>query len=376
MDPAVALAVAQLTREQAVLDARNDLWELRYRAVEAGRERSREITKTSRIDPRTGEIRYNPAGRLLRDWYFHVYLNTLRANLGDPAVVVDAQQVEDTAGILRRLRGADGLVALRVVAVIRDTAIDDAAQAASRIVDHLTGVAMRRAILHAPDDRFAGDQLAIHVTRHWYQHCYDDHIHGATRSRHPLAEVTDAQSSEVADALAAGQARLLIGADGLPLVTAHGTIMSQLDRDLATGHAGLVPPISSDSEQGGDLTGTLRQQVTSTWAALGDADRVHWLRAVGVPRPPIHISWDALTGELQTRIIGLYLDTHQSGQIAVPFQAEPIPGDPRQAAMRMFGHRQHLSTADLPAATADTPTVPSDHSGVAPAEVHSQRLTS
>ena len=104
MDIAVAEATVRATREQATADARDDLRELSRRAVEAGRDRSRRIIKTSRIDPRTGELRYNPAGRLLRDWYFHVYLNTLRRNLGEPAATIDAQQVEDTTSLLRRLR--------------------------------------------------------------------------------------------------------------------------------------------------------------------------------------------------------------------------------------------------------------------------------
>lgn len=350
----VADITAQVTREQAVHDARNDLWELRKRAVESGRDRSREIAKTTRIDTRTGELRYNPAGRLLRDWYFHVYLNTLRANLGEPAIAIDAQQVEDTTGILRRLRDAHGVAALKVVAVIRDTAADDAAHAAADIVDHLTTVAARRAILHAPDDRFDGNPLAIHVTRHWYQHCYNDHLYGATRTRHPLADVTDGQQHEVARTLASGQARRIIGDDGIPLVTAQGTTLTQRDRDLAAGLAGLISPIT-DPGHHTDPNLPLSGRVTRTWAELGHDERAQWLQTAGTHHMSADTGWSALPGDIQAKIIRLYLDTHQADQVPALFQGARIDGDPGQVAATMFNHPHLLKTSSLAAGTTTDP---------------------
>ena len=165
MDLAVAGTAAHATRNQAIEDARTDLDRLRRRAVEAGREESRRLTKVSRIDPRSGDIRYRPSGRLMRDWYLHCYLNELRHRLGYPSVPVDAQQVEDTAAQLRRLApNAKPLAALRSVAVLRDVAASDAAQAAAAITESLADTAARRAIQHAPDGRFDGDQVRVHVT--------------------------------------------------------------------------------------------------------------------------------------------------------------------------------------------------------------------
>jgi len=307
MQAAVAEAVARSTREQAVADARRDIQELRRRAVEAGRDRSRRIIKTSRIDTRTGEIRYNPAGRLLRDWYLHVYMNTLRANLGEPAVTIDAQQVEDTTARLRRIRpAADGLNALQATGVVRDVAVDDAAQAAADIVAHLGSVAARRAILHAADDRFDGDQLSVHVSRHWYQRCYDDHLHGVTESRQPLAEVTGAEEHQVALTLESGQPRRLIGADGIPLVTTHATMLTNLDRRLPAGAAGLVSPIS-DVEHHTEATRVLRERVTRTWGALTPDERKQWLRLAGANPESAGVTWSSLDGSEQTGIIRLYL---------------------------------------------------------------------
>ena len=363
MNPDLATAAASTTREQAVHDARQDLWELRRRAVEAGRDRSRRIAKTSRIDPRSGELRYNPAGRLLRDWYFHVYLNTLRRDLGEPAVTIDAQQVETTARILKELRDADGLAALRVVALIRDTAVDDAAHAAAGVVDHLAGVAVRRAIRHAPADRFGGDELAIHVTRHWYQHCYDDHVHGAVRSRHPLAEVTDAQEREVATTLSSREARRIIGPDGVPLVTAQGTTFTAQDRALARGLAGLISPIT-DTDHHADTKQPLGKRVTRTWAQLTDTERGQWLRAADAHHIPASRSWHDLPGETQTKIIRLYLTTHQPHQVTTLFHGEPINADPSHAAMTMFNHQQPLHAAAEPERRTENPGRP-DHSPVA-----------
>lgn len=373
MDPAVAAAVAQLTREQAVLDARNDLWELRHRAVEAGRERSREIAKTTRIDPRNGQLRYNPAGRLLRDWYFHVYLNTLRSRLGEPAVTIDAQQVEDTTGILRRIRQSDGLIALHAVAAIRDTAVDDAANAAADIVDHLAAVAMRRAIVHAPDERFDGDEVAVHVTRHWYQHSYDDHVHGATRSRHPLAEVTDGQEREVAKALSAGDVRRIIGTDGIPLVTAQGTHLTKRDRDLAAGLAGLVSPLT-DAEHHTDTWLALRTRVTRTWAELSNDERGQWLQLAGTHHVSAHTGWSELPGQVQSNIIRLYLNSHQPDQVAAAFSGSRIDGDSREAAASMFNHAMPLDTPDAAGVMPVTETTLLDEDLLAAASAEARTL--
>lgn len=338
MQAAVAEAAARATREQAVTDARRDLQELRSRAVEAGRDRSRKIIKTSRIDPGTGEIRYNPAGRLLRDWYLHVYMNTVRTNLGEPAVAIDAQEIEDTAALLHRVSGhSPALDALQAVGVVRDVAVDDAAQAASKIVSNLEVAASRRAIAYVPDDRFAGDELAVHVTRHWFQRSYQDHLHGATRSRQPLTEVTDAETHQVALSLESGRALQLFDRGGRPLVTAHGTVATSIDRDLAAGTTGVVSAVI-DSAHHTDPNQPLRLRVTRTWRDLDVHARAMWLRTAGSASGSAELPWPQLAGDEQTNLIRLYLQTHTPAQVGVPFEAERIEAEPRLAAMAMFAH--------------------------------------
>ena len=74
-------------------------------------------------------------------------------------------------------------------------------------------------MLHAPDDRFGDDTLALHITRHWYLHCYDDTIRAATDTRHPLAAGTRVHEMDVAQAIASGNVHPVIGQSGAPLVT-------------------------------------------------------------------------------------------------------------------------------------------------------------
>jgi len=198
VDLQLAAIIAHDTRDQAVHDARTDLHRLQQQAIEAGREESRRLIKVSHIDRTTGQATYRPAGRLLRDWYLHCYTNALRDRLGSPAVTIDAQQIEDTTALLHRLTpNRTALAALKAVAVLRDVADADAAQATVSIAATLHTIAARRAIDHAPDTRFDADPLRIHVTRHWYLHSYLDHLRTATRSRQPHT-VTDAVELQVA----------------------------------------------------------------------------------------------------------------------------------------------------------------------------------
>lgn len=342
MEAAVAETVARATREQAVQDARADLRELRRRAVEAGRERSRKITKTSRIDSHTGEIRYNPAGRLLRDWYLHVYLNTLRASLGEPAEPIDAQQVEDTSALLRRIRpGVEPLHALRAVGVIRSIASTDAAQAAAETVAQLRTVGGRRAALHAADDRFDGDQVRVHVTRHWYQRCYDDRIEAATRSQQPLAGVTDAEERQVALTLESRQIRRLIGRDGIPLITIHNTLLNEIDRRLAAGDTGVVPAAILHGNPAGGMR-DLQARVVGAWANLATQQRSEWLRMAGAAATGNGLSWSRLLGADQTKIIRHYLETHRRELLDESFDRLAVRATPEIAARRMFNHRLPL----------------------------------
>lgn len=351
MDTTVAETVARSTQEQAATDARADLKELRRQAVEAGRERSRKIAKTSRIDPRTGEIRYNPAGRLLRDWYLHVYINQLRARLGEPSISIDAQQVEDTTAMLRRLRpNADGHDALRAVGVLRNTAIDDAATAAANIVEKLRDVGERRAILHAPDDRFDGDELRIHVTRHWYLRCYQNQIERSTDSQMPLTSVTEAETAQVAMVLHTRIPVRLIADNGIPLITAHATAMTEVDRRLALGGTHLVSSSTSPLSPT-DPFETLGSRLPRDWNRLDDVTREYWLDRAGAGPRLAPSTWSTVPDEAQTKIIQMYLRAEGLKKNDWPFVGAVLDEPPAIAARVMFAHGSGLGGA--PSSAAD-----------------------
>lgn len=356
MEPTVAEVVARSTRERAVKDAGQDLSELRRRAVEAGRERSRKIIKVTTINTQTGVLRHNPAGRVLRDWYVHVYLNTLRKNLGQPAEPIDAQQIEDTAALLHRVRpGSEALRALQATGVTRNLAIDDAAQAAAGIVAHLRGAGAQRAIRHAGDDRFDGDQLLIHVTRHWYQRCYDDHVETVTGSQQPLTGVTDAEEQQVAQTLATRQVRRLIGRDGIPLVTVHGTLMNDVDRRLAAGETGIVPA-SLETQRHDDVFATLERRIRRAWLNLPPDGREQWLRLAGAGYRGNDLRWPNLTAEQQLSIARHYLSTNRRDLLDEAFDRATIRAAPEVAARRMFNHSVSLEVgAAHPAGEAYVP---------------------
>ena len=342
MEPAVAEAVARTTREQAHHDATADLRELRRQAVEAGRDRSRKIIKVSRIDPRTGEIRYNPAGRLLRDWYFHVYINDLRDRLGELSEPIDAQQIEDCAALLHRIRPeAPPLTALQAVGVVRNTARDDAAHAAAEIASRLRSVVVRRAVLHAGDERFDANAVRVHVSRHWYKRCYDDCVEGATQSRMPLRAVTDAEERQVALILATGTVRRLIGDDNVPLVTAHSTLVNEVDRRLAEGEIDVLPAHSIASLSF-DATQPLSAQIQGAWAYASEAERVRWARLADAEGTEPPGAWHTLGVQAQTRLIRYYLEAHRGDLRDRAFESDVIAAEPQIAAAQMFQHPSPL----------------------------------
>lgn len=57
----------------------------------------------------------------------------------------------------------------------------------------------------------------------------------------PLEAVTAAEARAVAVSVQLGESHRIVGGDGIPLVTAHSTRMTDVDRRLAAGEAGVSP---------------------------------------------------------------------------------------------------------------------------------------
>jgi hypothetical protein len=351
MDHAVAETITRETRSEAEARARDDLAELLQRAVEAGRERARKIIKVTLIDSATGSLRHNPAGRLLRDWYAHVYLNTLRGTLGRPSEPIDVQQVEDVSSLLRRVRpNSDPIRALQAAGATRKLAAFDAADAVTHVIERLHAICVDRAIRHAPDGRFDGDQLRVHVIRHWYQRCYDSAVDEAVMARHPLAAISIAEEFQVARTMSTREVRRLIGRDGIPLVTRQGVNMTELDRRLAAGETMIVPADALDIP-GGDPFSTLLERVSHAWDGMSRELRPQWLAAAGAGRMPRDLWWSGLDDDQQMKLVRHYLATHRLELLQSDFDRPLIAGSDAEVARKMFNHAVVLNADTSPGRT-------------------------
>lgn len=348
MDLAVAQTVVRATHDQADQDAQRDLRQLRIRAVEAGRERSRRLIKVTNISELTQTAHYNPAGRLLRDWYMHVYVNALRSDLGEPAVVIDAQQIEDLAKLLRAFKPrAEPIRSLQAAGLVRNLATDDAKHAAVAIFEQLRTVGAERAVRHAPDERFDGDVLRVHVSRHWYLRCYNAWIEVATQSQQPLAGITSVEESLVAETLSTRKVRRVIGRNGVPIATKHETRLNEVDLALARGEVGVVPAVVSTKVEHDGMR-PLRSQLTAVWSDLTIDRRVQWLRLAQTEASGSSATWVELSGEQQDALTRHYLRTHMRDLLDLGPRSPTLRTDPETAARLMFNHGSPLPSVDAP----------------------------
>jgi len=226
---------------------------------------------------------------------------------------------------------------------MRLVAQDDAAHAAAEIVNRLESAGARRAVRHVGDERFDGDLVRIHISRHWYLRCYEEHVEQATRTQRRLARVTDAEERQVAMSLARAELCRLIGPDGIPLVTSHNTAMTNVDRWLAAGEIGLVS-LATDTNRRSDPFTVLRTQVTGTWSKLSPIERSQWLRLADADSRHTG-AWSRVPGEDQSKIIRFYLTTHRKDLLDGSFKRVPITEEPATGAALMFNHRLLLVLA-------------------------------
>ena len=189
--------------------------------------------------------------------------------------------------------------------------------------------------------------------RHWYQRCYLEAAEARLGLLQPLQTVTLGEAREVEASIEARQARRIIGADGIPLVTAHGTQMTETDRRLAAGETGVVPPPSRPTPPA-PPNRILRERVVQAWARSRATIRSTWANAAGVAQASDLVRWADVPGEAQSRLIAQWLDDHRDRFARPPAAAQPAPAYPpfngarhrlrgpaEEAAARMFGHAPH-----------------------------------
>ncbi|GAB3917609.1 hypothetical protein GCM10011575_31260 [Microlunatus endophyticus] len=334
MDQLVAQTITRATREEAQRQAADDLDTLRRQAVEAGRERSRTVFKISMIDDDSGTISYNRAGRLLRDWYLHVYINTLRSSLSQPSEVIDLSDRKETASLLEELRpnaaGAQAALAVRSAEMI---AVSDAARAVASIAERLHHAGAVRAIHHAPEDRFDGDELRVHVIRHWYEHCYDDLVDRAVRARHPLEVDVRADDDQIVLALTAHEIRQIISSDGLSLAALELRTreLQQVDGDTQA-----IPSPTA-------VYARLAHRLSEAWNNMDETARAEWLDTSDQPVDRTNSDWSALDGGLQRELTGRYVQM-QRHDLHQPDLSAPLSGlGVEEMARRLFNHSEVLA---------------------------------
>ena len=80
----------------------------------------------------------------------------------------------------------------------------------------------------------------------------------------PLAAVTNAETAQVAQVLHTGMPIHLIDDDGVPLINAHGTAMTETDRQLAAGGTHQASSLT-DPVQHPNPFETLESRLTTAW---------------------------------------------------------------------------------------------------------------
>lgn len=361
----VAAAAVEVTARQARLDADADLRRQQQRARNEARDRARRLISTARPSPRSTHSRYDAAARVLREWYLAVHEAALANSLGQAADVPDAAAVEVTAAQVGRIRtGQDPQGPLKATALIWRVARADAdADALAMLRAVRTGVADQASdyvdrLLQHPTDSLR-DDLRSAILRHWYQRCYLQAVDADLGLLAPLGAVSQAEAHEVAVSIAEGRARRLIGSDGVPLLTAHGTRVTETDRRLAAGETGVVAPAARTIQPLRPRTlrpnRPLREHVVRGWARASTATRAAWARAAGVPHAADRPRWADIPADAQSPLIARWLHDHRgfpSEPTSEPTADEPpveyppfagarhrLRGPSEQAAARMFAHR-------------------------------------
>src|SRR4051794_22427980 len=124
------------------------------------------------------------------------------------------RQVEHTGSTLATRVDSRSLASLHREAVLHAT------QAADRLRVTLTEAATRRAAAHL-DRQVSLDKVRAAILEQWYQRCYRATVDSQLGLLQRLQAVTAAEGRQVAASMEVGQARRLIGDDGVPLVTVH-----------------------------------------------------------------------------------------------------------------------------------------------------------
>lgn len=389
MTPEQAAEAVAVTRREAETAARGDLGRVKAQALQQGLARAEGLFPVGRRPASRAGVT-GRSSRILRGWYVEVFSAAVGDRFGERVRVPSAAEVDSTATALRRSLGSrEPDAALRLVGSLHRRALTDAASAGAAWEKALDAAGPRRAAAHVARHQPAVDELQAAILRHWYRRSYLATVHAQLRVLQPLQAVTAAEAGEVAAAVEQGRTWQLIGTDGIPLVTRHATVTTDVDRRLAAGEAGVVdPPAAAPKGQRPPAQVTnaaLRARVLAAWSggAAGrdgqPAGRLEWTAGAEVPAAAAHLSWHHIPGDQQSRLIGYWLDTHRMADVEPVTLDEPellfadqrqlLHGPQEQAAAAMFNHLPDPPTAgQREAASASFPVPAQDSAHSAPAD--------
>lgn len=357
VEPAVIEAAVEVVASRGRADAISDLLRCHGRIQAEARTRAERLVRTARPGAHSAHSRYDAAARVLREWYLVVHDAAAASSLGRVEDVPGPEALESTAALVGRIRtGQDPRGPLKATALVWRVALADAdAAVLAAILSLRSGVADHARVqvglllgagVPAQDVRCA-------ILRHWYQRCYLEAVDAELGLLAPLKAVTRAEAHEVAASISAGQARRLIGTDGVPLLTAHGTRMTDADRRLAAGGTGVVSAAPRPTRRVCPDR-SLREHVVRGWVGSSTAGRLAWACAAGVPEAADHRRWADVPADVQSPLIARWLEDHRDRFAPPASDDEPaqypafvaarhrLRGPAEEAAALMFAHAPHV----------------------------------
>lgn len=259
-----AWRVVDALRRAAVHDATRHLSRLQRRAWQEAEPAAVELITQVVPGQRFHQRRI---ARVLTGWYLQVHRAGLDVTTSPPDGQVDAAAVDRVAtviaGHLGRTARPDS--ALMVAAVVWRRARHDAAVAVTQLWTDVAAAAATRSHDLVPVSAAPGDgALRPAMLRQWYRRVYLNQVQAELGLLTPLRQVSDAEADNVAHAVAAGRSYRLVGTDGVPLMTAHGSATTLADRHLDAGHTGVVEaPLPADQTR-------LHRRIASYWEKHSD----------------------------------------------------------------------------------------------------------
>lgn len=327
-----AQAVAEALRRAAVHDARRHLAAAHLRALDSTQSRASTLVEAVVPGRRPHQRRI---ARILHDLYVQTYTSTVDSELGRGLHPVLAGEVDAIATAIRKNLGPSRVrdSALKVATVVWSRSRYDGLVAAGRVWETLDTVSTIRSGELIPGSPTV-DALRQLMLAQWYRRCYLAEVRAEMGVLTPLQEVTDGEVRAVAEAWQHGEPYRLVAPDGVPLVTAHGTVTSPADRKLDAGQVGVVEAMPSTRD-------AARRRAADFWSGLSKPDRTALLtETTALRRPLVEVLTGKHFGQLamthQDAVIAAYLERLQAAE-PQPFRlAHKLSGPAEETTAAMF----------------------------------------